>query len=69
MISQQVAVVTGSSGGMGYETSLIFARNRFHTYATMRKLEGQGSKQITDITKNENLPLQIINLMLMMTSQ
>jgi NAD(P)-dependent dehydrogenase (short-subunit alcohol dehydrogenase family) len=42
MMNQKVAVVTGSSSGMGYETSLILARNRFHTYATMRKLEGEG---------------------------
>jgi NAD(P)-dependent dehydrogenase (short-subunit alcohol dehydrogenase family) len=62
MMSQKVAVVTGSSSGMGYETSLILARNGFHTYATMRKLEGEGSKQIIDIAKNENLSLQVIQL-------
>jgi NAD(P)-dependent dehydrogenase (short-subunit alcohol dehydrogenase family) len=61
-MSQKVAVVTGSSSGMGYETSLILARNGFHTYATMRKLEGEGSKQIIDIAKNENLPLRVIQL-------
>ena len=58
----KVAVVTGSSSGMGYETSLILARNGFHTYATVRKLEGEGSNQILDIAKNENLPLQVIQL-------
>ncbi len=58
----KVAVVTGSSSGMGYETSLILARNGFHTYATVRKLEGEGSNQIIDIAKNENLPLQVIQL-------
>jgi short-subunit dehydrogenase len=58
-----VAVVTGSSTGIGYETSLALARNGFHTYATMRKIEGQeGSKHITDIAKKENLPLQVIQL-------
>jgi NAD(P)-dependent dehydrogenase (short-subunit alcohol dehydrogenase family) len=62
MMGQKVAVVTGSSSGMGYETSLILARNGFHTYATVRKLEGEGSNQILDIAKNENLPLQIIQL-------
>jgi NAD(P)-dependent dehydrogenase (short-subunit alcohol dehydrogenase family) len=64
MMSQKIAVVTGSSSGMGYETSLILARNRFHTYATMRNIEGRGggSKQITDIAKNENLPLKVIQL-------
>jgi NAD(P)-dependent dehydrogenase (short-subunit alcohol dehydrogenase family) len=61
-MSQKVAVVTGSSSGMGYETSLILARNGFHTYASMRKLDGDGSKQITDIAKNENLPLEVIQL-------
>jgi DNA-3-methyladenine glycosylase I len=40
--SQKVVVVTGSSSGMGFETSLMLARNGFHTYATMRKLEGGG---------------------------
>jgi NAD(P)-dependent dehydrogenase (short-subunit alcohol dehydrogenase family) len=58
----KVAVVTGSSSGMGYETSLILARNGFHTYATVRKLEGEGSNQIIDIANNENLPLQVIQL-------
>ena len=60
---EEVAVVTGSSSGIGFETSLMLARNGFHTYATMRKIEGQeGSKHITDIAKKENLPLQVIQL-------
>src|SRR6188472_3588615 len=61
-MTQKVAIVTGSSSGMGFETSLALARNGFYTYATMRKLEGEGTKQITDIAKNENLPLEIIQL-------
>ena len=35
----KVAVVTGSSSGIGYETSLLLARNEFETYATMRNLK------------------------------
>jgi short-subunit dehydrogenase len=58
---EEVAVVTGSSSGMGLETSLMLVRNGFHTYATMRKLEGK-SNQLVDIAKNENLPLQVIQL-------
>jgi NAD(P)-dependent dehydrogenase (short-subunit alcohol dehydrogenase family) len=58
----EVAVVTGSSSGIGFETSLALARNGFHTYATMRKLDGGGSNQITDIAKNENLPLDFVQL-------
>jgi NADP-dependent 3-hydroxy acid dehydrogenase YdfG len=61
MQDQKVAVVTGSSSGIGFETSLTLARNRFYTYATMHKLEGK-SKAITDIAKNDSLPLQVIEL-------
>jgi NAD(P)-dependent dehydrogenase (short-subunit alcohol dehydrogenase family) len=34
----KVAVVTGSSSSIGYETSILLARNQFATYATMRNL-------------------------------
>ena len=67
MESTRVAIVTGSSSGIGYETSLLLARKGFHTFATMRKLE-DGSRQITDIAKNENVPLQVIQLDVIMTS-
>jgi NAD(P)-dependent dehydrogenase (short-subunit alcohol dehydrogenase family) len=36
--NQKVAVVTGSSTGIGFETCLLFARNGILTYATMRDL-------------------------------
>jgi short-subunit dehydrogenase len=62
MQDQKVAVVTGSSTGIGFETSLTLARNGFYTYATMRKLEEKKSKPITDAAKNENLKLQLIEL-------
>jgi Short-chain dehydrogenases of various substrate specificities len=58
---QQVAVVTGSSSGIGYETSLSLARNGFYVFATVRKLD-DGINQITHIAINENLPLQVIQL-------
>lgn len=60
MKSQKVALVTGSSSGIGFETALLLARNGFHTYASMRKLEK--SKNITEIATRENLPLQVIQL-------
>jgi short-subunit dehydrogenase len=56
-----VAVVTGSSSGIGLETSLAFARNGFHTFATMRNLEVD-SKHIMNIATKENLPLQAVQL-------
>jgi short-subunit dehydrogenase len=62
MQDQKVAVVTGSSSGIGFETSLTLARNSFYTYATMRKLEEEKSKPLTDAAKNENLQLQVMEL-------
>ena len=58
--NQKVAVVTGSSTGIGYETSLILARNGFLTYATMRNLNK--SESIESITTKENLPINIKQL-------
>ena len=56
----RVAVVTGSSSGIGFETALLLARSGFHTYATMRNLEK--SKSITEIANTEKLPLQVVQL-------
>jgi NAD(P)-dependent dehydrogenase (short-subunit alcohol dehydrogenase family) len=56
----RVAVVTGSSSGIGFETALLLARSEFHTYATMRNLEK--SKRITKIANTEKLPLQVVQL-------
>src|ERR687891_1392367 len=59
--NHKVAIVTGSStGGIGYETSLILARNGFLTYATMRNLNK--SENIKLVATKENLPIQIKQL-------
>jgi NAD(P)-dependent dehydrogenase (short-subunit alcohol dehydrogenase family) len=61
MISnQRVAVVTGSSSGIGLETSLTLARNGFLTYATMRNLNK--SEKIKSLAQKEKLSLKIIQL-------
>jgi short-subunit dehydrogenase len=62
MLQEKVAVITGSSTGIGYETALALARNGFYTYATMRNLQGESEERITNISQSENLPLQVIKL-------
>jgi NAD(P)-dependent dehydrogenase (short-subunit alcohol dehydrogenase family) len=56
----RVAVVTGSSSGIGFEIALILARNGFQTYATMRNLAK--SENIKSIASKEKLPIHIEQL-------
>jgi len=57
---QKVALVTGSSTGIGFETSLALARNGYQTFASMRDVK-KGEK-IKEIADKENLPINIIEL-------
>jgi NAD(P)-dependent dehydrogenase (short-subunit alcohol dehydrogenase family) len=57
---QKVVVVTGSSSGIGLQTSLMLARNGFITYATMRTPE-RGTVIKTAVEK-ENLPIKVVEL-------
>jgi NAD(P)-dependent dehydrogenase (short-subunit alcohol dehydrogenase family) len=58
--NRKVAVVTGSSSGIGFETSLTLARSGFFTYATMRNLAKGAS--IKSIATKEGLPIRIAQL-------
>jgi NAD(P)-dependent dehydrogenase (short-subunit alcohol dehydrogenase family) len=57
---QRVAVVTGTSSGIGQEISLTLARNGFLTYATMRNLNKK--ENIKSVAEKENLPVKIMML-------
>jgi NAD(P)-dependent dehydrogenase (short-subunit alcohol dehydrogenase family) len=57
---QRVALVTGSSSGIGLETSLTLARNGFLTYATMRNLEK--GPTIKTLAEKEKLPIKVVQL-------
>jgi NAD(P)-dependent dehydrogenase (short-subunit alcohol dehydrogenase family) len=57
---KKVAIVTGSSSGIGLEASLLLARNGFDTYATMRN--SSKSNILIDLAKKDLLPLQVLEL-------
>jgi NAD(P)-dependent dehydrogenase (short-subunit alcohol dehydrogenase family) len=59
-IKEKVAVVTGSSSGIGLETALTLARNGFLTYATMRNLAK--SENIKAVADKDHLPIRIVQL-------
>ncbi|MGA9743439.1 MAG: SDR family oxidoreductase [Nitrososphaeraceae archaeon] len=53
---RKVAVITGSSSGIGYETAIALARSGIFTYATMRNL--QKATNLESIRDKEMLPLK-----------
>ena len=55
-----VAVVTGSSSGIGLATSLALARNGYLTYATMRNLAKRDSFE--SISDKQHLPIRVVQL-------
>ncbi|CAD6524822.1 Uncharacterized oxidoreductase YusZ [metagenome] len=57
---EKVAIVTGSSSGMGFETSLALARDGYYTFATVRDIKK--SDKISQIAKKEKLNIEIIEL-------
>jgi NAD(P)-dependent dehydrogenase (short-subunit alcohol dehydrogenase family) len=59
-IKNKVALVTGSSSGMGFATAITMARAGIHTYASMRNLKK--SKTIIELASAEKLPLQVLQL-------
>ena len=57
---EKVALVTGSSSGIGLETALALARDGYHTFASMRNT-GKAA-ELENAVKKENLKVEIIEL-------
>ena len=57
---EKVALVTGSSSGIGFETSLALARDGYHTFASMRDIKKAG--ELEHAAKKEELPIEILEL-------
>ena len=60
MTENKVAIVTGTSSGIGLETAIHLAKNGFKTYATMRNT-GK-SDAIKKRSQDENVPIEILQL-------
>ena len=60
MAMEKIALITGSSSGIGFETSLALAIAGYFTYATMRDL-GK-AEEIKKISEDEGLSLKVIEL-------
>lgn len=58
--NQKVALVTGSSSGIGHEIALVLARNGYFTFATMRDL--RKISKLESIKDEENLSLEFVQL-------
>lgn len=57
---QKIALVTGSSSGIGFETVLALAKEGYHVYASMR--DTKKSQEILEMAKKENLSISVIAL-------
>jgi len=57
---EKVALVTGSSSGIGLETVLVLARDGYETFASMRDIKK--SAELEYAAKKENLKIKIIEL-------
>ncbi len=57
---EKVAVVTGASSGIGFETALALAREGYHTYATMRDITK--SDKIKEVGEKDGLKISVLEL-------
>ena len=57
---EKVAVVTGASSGIGFETALALAREGYHTYATMRDVTK--SDKIKELGEKDGLKISVLEL-------
>jgi len=57
---EKIAVVTGTSSGIGFETALALAREGYYTYATMRDIAK--SNKIKELGQKENLKIDVLEL-------
>ncbi|MCA9812032.1 MAG: SDR family oxidoreductase [Nitrosarchaeum sp.] len=57
---EKIALVTGSSSGIGFETSLALARDGYYTFASMRDIT-KGTT-LKEIAKKEDISIEVIEM-------
>jgi len=57
---KKIAIITGSSRGIGFTTALTLAENGFNTYATVRNIDKAAG--ISELAKKRNLPIEVVQL-------
>src|SRR5919106_3263069 len=57
---KRVAVITGSSRGIGFESSLTLAENGFAVYATVRNVDK--ASNLMENASRRNLPIEVVQL-------
>ena len=57
---KKIAVITGTSTGIGFEAVLALAREGYYTYATMRDIVK--ADKIMEIAQKENLKINVLKL-------
>ncbi len=53
-------IITGTSSGVGLESAILFAKNNYKVYATMRNLEK--AETLNKVIKENNLSIEILQL-------
>ena len=56
-MNKTIALVTGASSGLGFETSLMLGEKGFQVYATMRNLENQMNLKLKRLKRNVDLTI------------
>lgn len=57
---QKNVLITGCSSGFGYGMALKFSRAGDKVFAAVRDLKSDGSKKLTQLAHEENLPIELI---------
>lgn len=62
MTKSKQVLITGTSSGFGFRLALLYARNGYTTYASVRNLKSDGAIELIHSAKKEALPLHVVHI-------